>query len=542
MARNPTRILPSRARLRRLLERGYFPSELPPPFTTADFASHSLQFAANWSGRDIRRFWSRAETYTVPRYGHSRRSLSIVNPVNQLHVADLIASNWAEIRQRLRRSQVSEFNPRISLRGNGRAITGVNFDAVSSRKAEILASYGRYVQTDIVRFYPSIYTHSIAWSLLGKEWCKSNHRSPRYQRSFAAHLDKAIAAGQEGQTSGIPIGPDTSRIVSELVAVEIENILRDSLPDFDERTVRYVDDMIIGLEDAEAPSSVLSPLSQSLFEYELELSGEKTSIHGIGYPHAPEWINYIRTFVISDRAARQRDDLNSFFEQALHLSDENQRENVLLYAVKRAASFVLDESNVEHLVRWLLYCSRRETRCLSFVAEFLASYPDQANLPSDEIEHFILQQIPIRTQSAQTDEIAWLLFWSREIELTLPAAYITNLVRLRSSALAMLSLDLRSRGLLEGSANLSGWRASATEDGLRSEMWLVAYEATKKGWWRAREQGSAYIEDHEFFGDIWRADIEFYDPGRRARRRITPSIFSNLVTRTGLAPSLEYPI
>lgn len=540
MARVPQRIAPSRARLQRLLSRGYFPSELPPPFTTVDFARHSVQFATQWVGRDIRSYWSRAETYSVPRYGHSRRSLSIVNPVNQLHVCDLIANNWAFIRRRLRRSDISEFSPRISLRGNGRAVTGVDFDAVSERKAEILSSYGRYVKTDVVRFYPSVYTHSIAWALLGKQYCKDNHRSRQYQRSFAALLDKAVAAGQEGQTSGIPIGPDTSRIISELIAVEVEELLKVEIPSLNDRAVRYVDDMIIGLEETEAPSSVLSPLSQALFEYELELSGEKTSVHGIGCPHSPEWINYIRTFNISARRERQRDDLNSFFEQALHLSDANYRENVLLYAVKRAASFSVDVANIPHLVRWLLYCSRRETRCLSVVAEFLAAYPDQAALPTQEVERFILQQIPIRTRSVQTDEIAWLLFWSREIGLRLPAQLITNLVPLRSSALALLSLDIRARGLVDGRANLGRWKAHATDDGLRSEMWLLAYEATRKGWWRGR-QSTSFIENHQFFGDIWRAEIEFYDPRRRARRRISPSAFGRMTINNQLALGLDYP-
>lgn len=330
MAHAP-RIHPSRARLRRLLERGYFPSELPPPFTTEDFANHAVDFARDWSPREIRRYWTRAETYTVPRYGHSRRSLSIINPVNQLHVADLIATHWADIRARLRRSQISEFDPRISLRGGGRAVTGVDFEAVSQRKVEILANYGRYVKTDVVRFYPSVYTHSVAWSILGKQYCKDNHRSQAFQRSFANYLDKAVAAGQEGQTSGIPIGPDTSRIISELIAVEVEQILVPQIADLQRRAVRYVDDMIIGLEEGDTPSTVLAPLSQALFEYELELSAEKTAEYGIGRNHAPEWIHYVRNFSLSDRAGRQRDDLDSFFEQALHLSDANVKEKAIIY-------------------------------------------------------------------------------------------------------------------------------------------------------------------------------------------------------------------
>ena len=131
--------------------------------------------------------------------------------------------------------------------GNGRAVNGVNFDGVSKKRIEILANYGRYVKTDVARFYPSIYTLAIAWSLVEKAFAKANHHSAAFKASFANNLDKAVGSGQEGQTIGIPIGPDTSRIISELIAVEVEQIAKSYIPDLDQRAVRYVDDMLIGL-------------------------------------------------------------------------------------------------------------------------------------------------------------------------------------------------------------------------------------------------------------------------------------------------------
>jgi hypothetical protein len=49
-------------------------------------------------------------------------------------------------------------------------------------------------------------------------------------------------------------------------------------------------------------------------------------------------------------------------------------------------------------------------------------------------------------------------------------------------------------------------------------MWLVAYEVTKKGWWQ-RAKDSNYIESHAFFGELWKREIEFYEPQRKARPR-----------------------
>lgn len=517
---------PSELRLRSLVGRGYFPSELPPPFNSNDYAQHAVEFAAKWDGEKIRKFWTRPESYSVARYGHARRMLSIVNPVNQLHVSDLIGKNWPAIRNRLDRSTITEFDPRIISKGDGRAVTGVNFDGVARRRAEILSSYGRYVKTDVARFYPSIYTHAIPWAIVGKEYAKANHHDATFKTSFGNLIDKAVAAGQQGQTIGIPIGPDTSRILSELVATEVEAIALAEIPDLQHRAVRYVDDMIIGLKETETPPAVLSALSIALYEFELDLNAEKTVTHGMGCSHSPEWIHYIRTFELTNKTARQRDDIDSFFEQAIYLADANPRDNVLLFASKRAASFDLDQSNLAHLVRWLLYSARRAPSCLSFVAEYLATINPTHSMASNEIETYILQQIPLKAEAVHTDEVAWLLFWAREIGLSLPAACLQKVSSLRSSTVAMLALDLRQQGLVNGEMDVSLWRSAASADGLRSEMWLVAYEATKKVWWPTK-QSIGFITGHQFFGDIWSKGIEFYDPMKKAKKKMAP-VFSKL--------------
>jgi hypothetical protein len=531
---------PSEVRLQSLLARGYFPSELPPPFGTAHFARHAVEFARKWDGEKIHnKFWTKQENYSVPRYGHARRMLSIVNPVNQLHVSNLISKNWNAIRARLNRSRISEFRARILLRGTARAVSGVNFDGVARRRAEIIGGFGRYVKTDVARFYPSIYTHSIPWAIYGKDYVKSHRHEAAFKDSFANHLDKAVASGQQGQTIGIPIGPDTSRILSELIASEFEISAFEKMHDLEHRAVRYVDDMIVGLKETETAANILSAISIALYEFELELNAEKTLTLGLGAPHAPEWIHYIRTFEISNKAGRQRDDIDSYFEHALYLADANPRDNVLLFAAKRAASFSVDPSNSAHLTKWLLYSARRAPGCLSFVAEHLAA----ANLDDvsikNEIKSYILQQIPLKADAVHTDEVAWLLFWAREVDLNVSAELLSRVVLLRSSVVALLVLDLRQRSKIIGKLDTSVWRSAANADGLKSDMWLVAYEATKKGWWK-NDKSSTYISDHQYFWDIFTKDVEFYDTKLRARKKILP-VFASQSRPVYMASSGEYP-
>jgi Reverse transcriptase (RNA-dependent DNA polymerase) len=360
------------------------------------------------------------------------------------------SSTDARIEQRLSTSRTSEFHPAIVMNG-GRAVTGVNFDGVARRRAEILARYGRYVKTDIARFYPSVYTHSVAWSLYGKDWVKENMYSAAFKRSFANRLDQAIAAGQEGQTIGIPIGPDTSRIVSELIACAIEDTVRSEIEHLDERCVRYVDDMLIGLQDTDAADAVLSKLTAALYDYQLELNGHKTSVHGLGVMHRAEWRHFLKGFGISMQPGGQRDDIDSYFEQAIHLAEINPPDDVMLYAARRAMSFVITPANWKHFVHWLLYACRRSSSCPRIVVEHLSFLHRRGtSLPTSEIQEFVSQQIIMRAEAAHTSEIAWLLFWARELKMPIDARVVERVLRLRSGVNALLTLELRQLNLING--------------------------------------------------------------------------------------------
>lgn len=517
MGRPPAIASLSAFRLRRFLEAGYFPLELPPTFSTRNFGREAFQLSRLWTGQQLRSFRSSPERYSVPRAGRIRRQLEIVNPINQLHVADLISANWDDILARIRRSGTTVYRAQFQVRLNARCLAGVNYDEADRRKIQILAQHGRYIQTDIVRFFPSIRTDTIAWALRGKAWVQANAASRAFQNSYASQLGDAVAAGQGGQAIGIPVGPDTSWILAEVVASELEETAKRGIPDLDTRGVRYADDMFVGVHDDESPEAILAHLASSLYEFELELNNEKTTVHGIGIPQPSEWVHFLRGFSVSASVSRQREDIDSYFKEAMRLADANPRQNVLLFASKNVLNATLDARNLPHLVRWLLYVSRRAPSCLSFVAEHLAALHEAGTLPpSSEVNEFILQQIPLKARAAQTGELSWLLFWARELSLRLDARILEPVCRLRSGVCALLTLDLLERGAVDGDLSTALWESFANVEGLQSEMWLPAYEATKKRWW-PRHVSDLFIRAHMYFGELYRRDVEFYEPNRRAR-------------------------
>lgn len=431
-----------------------------------------------------------------------------------------MSDEWLTIHGKLKQSTITEFKSDFATAGN-RAVQGISFDQVNRRKIQILAKFGRYIRTDIARFYPSIYTHSIAWALHGKSWCKANRKSSEFSSCCGNRLDKAVLGGQSGQTMGIPVGPDTSRVIAELIATELEILTAAGLPDLPARGIRYVDDWIIGFSEAELASNIVSKLSSALHQYELELNGDKTSVYGIGRQHAPDWIHFVRTFKISKAATRQLDDIDSFFQQVLHLADCNDRESVTLYAAKRAASFDVAPENWSHFVRWLLYIARRSSECLSFVVQHLSiAHAAGRPLPLNEVKSFIKEQIVVHAGASHTGELSWLLFWAREIRMRLTTKTIEGVFALNSSVCALIVLDLAESGALTGTVDTSHWESFANEDGLKSEMWLVAYEATIKKWWPKNNINSDFITKHAFFKELWNKNVQFYNRSRKSKPQV----------------------
>ena len=170
-----------------LLEKGYFPKELPPTFTTKDFGTHSPEILEDWASngvftKELKRqrgaytyklVAAEAEIVSMPKRGYERRNIHITHPIPQALLVLEMARNLRSIQKWLSRQTYSEDSIRVSHEYE-RSIKGINFNLHSAKKAYIQSTADWLVTTDISRFYPSIYTHSIAWAAYGKENVKSN--------------------------------------------------------------------------------------------------------------------------------------------------------------------------------------------------------------------------------------------------------------------------------------------------------------------------------------------------------------------------------
>jgi hypothetical protein len=266
--------------LHRLLTRGYFPEELPPPFTTSPFAnyvSRRTRIAFPFRGSPSA---SQPEMYYQARTGTLRRPLAILNPVHYSALANFVIGNWDALRAAATKSLISLTSPQVGAEGRalGRKLP---FRALAERRAE-LRSHGRFlVRADISRFYQSIYTHSVPWALHGKAFAK------RYRRAgnVGNQLDQLLRSCQDEQTNGIPMGPDSSLLVAEIILSAIDERLKRHAG----RAIRYMDDYELVAETEGDALQLLAELQHELLKFELHLNPSKTGVYPLPVPLEERW-------------------------------------------------------------------------------------------------------------------------------------------------------------------------------------------------------------------------------------------------------------
>lgn len=494
-----------------LLYRGYFLRELPPSFTSEIFADVILN-NANSLPAELGPSSSKHGQLTghnVVRLGITRRNMFVPNPIPYLKLSRELANNWGAIQTHCQQSQISKSQPTDNT-GKGRAIiTTSNFDDILFFRSKLRSTSKYILKTDIAKFYPSLYSHSISWALHTKTYAKTQQRN---MQLLGNQLDLCVRNCQDKQTMGIPIGPDSSLVISEIVLTATDMMLQNQFPGIN--GMRYVDDYEFGFQTYTDAEKVLGALQQILQSFELSINFAKTKIVDLPLPLDPMWILELRNFNFKQPPKSQRLDLVQYISKAFDLANTNQDEFVMKYAVNRLRGVTIDKSNWDLAQEFLFQCVMVEPSTFLPVLERLMDY-HQKGYPIDrqKIDSVMNYQIAHNGNSSKGSEVAWalwaMIFWN--VPLSGNAANAIS--RMEDSFVALLALDARQRGLIPTGLDTSLWETFMTDQELYGNQWLLAYEANIKNWLPSAT-GIDYVANDPAFGFLKSNNVEFYDPKR----------------------------
>jgi len=275
----------------RLLAAGYFPEVLPPCFSTDTFGqafSAGKNPPNDFVSSSVVPKTSKCARYNQARVSGMRRLFSIPNPVHFYRLAKCFFANWPAIAAQASRSPISLSKPLLS--GGKRCFRPkVNFRDRPAHRAHVRSTARFILRGDIARFFPSIYTHSIPWAFHTKVVAKADH-SPAL---FGNALDKHFRDLQDGQTIGIPIGQDISRVIAEAVLSYVEEEMGIKKWPFG---IRCIDDYEIGFLDSTEAGEFRHRLEHALAEFELALNPLKTAILPLPQLLIDRWDAELRRF------------------------------------------------------------------------------------------------------------------------------------------------------------------------------------------------------------------------------------------------------
>ncbi len=279
----------------------------------------TIEVVTEWGKQKTRRSVpiSKCQMDTVPfnfRVAHNLdgRTLSVVHPRNQVEVASFYAMHSALI---IYYTSVSEFSIRRPVSVSRYAyykdkLHEERLDSAAGveeedREYEQLGSYFVYqkyrnihrffesyqyhrsekkyeamVQIDVNKCFDSIYTHSLPWSVLGKDQTK--FKLEESKTTFGGRFDALMRNLNHKETNGIVIGPEFSRIFAEVILQSVDFELITKLSErenlthkIDYEIFRYVDDFFVFYNKESTQIKIFETLQAILKSKKLSINTAK---------------------------------------------------------------------------------------------------------------------------------------------------------------------------------------------------------------------------------------------------------------------------
>ena len=383
------------------------PDEIPfKIFSTEDFTPDVVKEMLQRHGGARSKGYDQIE-YRTNRFNNVTRLMHIPHPLPYARLCKCISENWDKLlhicNNHNSHLKPTQHNDRRLVMGEYEDLERVSVmdsEKFSDRRFRLNISTGKFyrVKADISSFFPSIYTHSIPWALVGKQKAKSN-RDPN---EWYNRLDIVQRDLKRGETQGIPIGPATSHIISEIILYNIDKTLRKKGYQF----TRYVDDYKCYCDTRAEADNFILDLEQKLREYLLNLNPQKVLIEELPLGIQTEWIISLRNYLPSKQNPQPRD-IMDFLDFTVHLQKRYPEANVLKYATRTLADpkkKKFDKNSASFFLEYLIAIAVHTPSVLPILCQIAKKYKVGSDLQIDSV---LKQSIKFQ----RSDAICWCLYF-----------------------------------------------------------------------------------------------------------------------------------
>lgn len=349
---------------------GFFAEKLPPVLTSIPFFNYcntiSEPFEAGWNEYIIFRVM---RNISIPRL------MGIPNPFKYQRACSELRDNWDKIRTHfhLQTDGQSYRISRIHIRKefNEKRIFDMNYKnwrVDGNPESDLLVhdkGTSRFiVKADISTCFPSVYTHSIPWALVGKEKAKKTvHDDTWYNR-----IDQVCSDMRNGETHGLLIGPHISNLLSEIILTVVDKKLYDK----GYRYFRNIDDYDCYVNSHDEAQRFLRDLEGTLNEFDLPMNHKKTKVIELPIGIEKNWKHELSDLPKAGKSGMiEYPQVNTFIDTALKLATKSGDFAIINYAIKKMKGLNLSENGKKLAAKRFMHMAALYPYLLHLMEEYV---------------------------------------------------------------------------------------------------------------------------------------------------------------------------
>nr|WP_308641986.1 RNA-directed DNA polymerase [Paenibacillus nuruki] len=336
-----------------LLGYGLFSEKLPPIFDSVPFYKYCKNFNPKFENTPRETNFIRYENM---RNINIPRSIGIPNPMNYYQLCFFIKNHWDKLKdffeKQTQNQTIKVSRLHIRKMRDTKIVFKMNYKNYKIdgevENEDFLIGSKYIVNVDISTCFPSIYTHSLAWALAGKEIAKKN----RSEEHWFNKLDFHVRNIKNGETHGILIGPHTSNLLSEIVLVFIDKVLIDK----GWKYFRNIDDYTCYVKNYDEVQKFLVDINEALKKFNLILNHKKTTISVLPIPSTESWISKLNALSINEKEYWDYKNTELLINTAIYaLHSNNNNAAILNYMIKIFHKKKLSKNAKKYYVKKVLH-------------------------------------------------------------------------------------------------------------------------------------------------------------------------------------------
>lgn len=448
-------------------------------------------------------------TFSGYKNTNSRRKFAIPNPHHYAKAAYVIINNSAEIFEVFENGKASLTVPLYTIPDKNECYKKPT-TKISESKDKVQKLYQNNlfeIRLDIQSFFDSVYTHTIAWAMHTKKVAKKNKKN----KTLAGNLiDSCLQNLNSGQTNGILVGNAISRIASEIILCSVDKEIKSRLPGVN--YLRYVDDYYIFVRHSSQVNDVIAIFRQELSQYGLILNENKLQINESPFVYGKPWVEQMRIY--------SRLEPQLLLEKTIieyHLYKDI---SIIKYCLKVLRTISFSNTEWKSLQPTIFNIWVRFPSLSNYITIIFKN--NENNVSSSLLKKSIYAILDMHVVLKNDEEVIWAVWISKIFNIQLSLSYIKKILDTDNWLAIVILLDVLSVKKSEASIKklINKFRnriiyeyfsGSNPQDGMDTDIWLLAYEADKNKWLNTSGTDTfLFARKHPFFKKLRNLNVSFY--------------------------------